>query len=139
MIIITHNLSIHEDELDWAFIRSPGPGGQNVNKVASAVQLRFNIETSSLPDDVKKRLLRQLSSRLTQKGEVIIHAHHYRSQQRNRDDAMERLIELIRKAASPPKVRKATRPTLASRQKRLESKNHRSKIKSLRKGSFFMD
>ena len=139
MIPVTHNLSICEDDFELSFIRSSGPGGQNVNKVSSAVQLRFNILHSSLPEDVQKRLIRLVAGRLTQKGEIIIHAHQYRSQLRNREDAVQRLVELVRNAAFCQQIRKPTQPTLASRQRRQDNKVHRSQVKSLRRKHNFFD
>lgn len=121
-------------ELDWDFVRASGPGGQNVNKVATAVQLRFDAEHSpSLPEDVRERLVRLAGKRVTGDGILVIDARRYRSQEQNRQDAIERLVELIRKASIKPKTRRPTKPTLASRQKRLEEKRRRSEIKRTRK------
>jgi len=133
MIEITDDISIAEQELQWEFIRSSGPGGQNVNKVSTAVQLRFDVKHSpSVPDDVKKRLIRLAGRRMTREGELIIEARQYRYQERNRQDALKRLIELIRKAAQKPKIRLKTNPTLSSRVKRLESKRRKGEKKRLR-------
>ena len=132
MIEITDNISINESELKIDFVQASGPGGQNVNKVASQVQLRFDSNSPSLPDEVRLRLQKIAKNRITEKGEILISARRYRSQEQNRQDAINRLIELIRKAAIPPKKRKRTRPTKASIEKRLESKRRRSEIKKLR-------
>ena len=121
-------------ELDWGFVRASGPGGQNVNKVATAVQLRFDAKHSpSLPEDVRERLVRLAGKRVTGDGILIIDARRYRSQEQNRQDAIDRLVGLIRKASIRPKTRRPTRPTLASRQKRLEEKRRRSELKRTRK------
>ena len=133
MIQITDTIAIDEREIEESFIRSSGPGGQNVNKLSTAVQLRFDARRSpSLPNDVSIRLQRLAGSRLTKDGIVVITAQRHRTQERNRDDALARLIELIREAAVPPKPRRATRPTAASRAKRLQGKKRRSTIKGLR-------
>lgn len=133
MIQVTHNISIDESEIQEEFIRSSGPGGQNVNKVATAVQLRFDVANStSLPDDVRQRLISLARSRITEDGVLIINAQRFRTQRRNRQDAMERFVELIRKAAREPKIRRKTRPTLASKMQRLETKQRRSRTKRLR-------
>ena len=133
MIQITHNIAIDENEIKEEFIRSSGPGGQNVNKVATAVQLRFDVVNSpSLPDDVRQRLISLARKRITEEGELIINAQRFRTQRRNRQDAMERLIELVRKATQEPKIRRKTRPTLASKMRRLENKQRRAQTKRLR-------
>jgi ribosome-associated protein len=135
MIPVTPHLSIDESEITETFIRGSGPGGQNVNKVASAVQLRFDVLNSpSLPDDVKARLARLAGRRLTQDGVLIISAQRFRTQERNREDALSRLVELIRLATERPKPRRPTRPTLASKKRRLESKAKRSEVKRGRGG-----
>jgi ribosome-associated protein len=134
MIFITPTLSIDESELQEQFIRASGPGGQNVNKVASAVQLRFDAGHSpSLPDDVRARLVKLAGRRMTEDGVLVIEAKRFRTQGRNREDALERLIELIRSATDAPKPRKKTRPTLASQRRRLESKQKRGDAKKLRR------
>jgi len=136
MIEITPSIQINEQEFELIFIRSPGPGGQNVNKVSSAVQLRFNVhETPSLPMEVKQRLVRLAGKRMTSGGILIIEAKQYRSQEQNRQAAQERLIHLIRRAVEPPKQRHKTKPTRASVTRRLESKRKRSEIKRLRRDS----
>jgi ribosome-associated protein len=133
MIEITDDISIDEQELQWEFIRSSGPGGQNVNKVSTAVQLRFDVKQSpSLSVEVKKRLVRLAGRRMTREGELIIEARQYRYQERNRQDALKRLKELIRKAAQKPKIRHKTKPTLSSRMKRLETKRRQGEKKRLR-------
>jgi ribosome-associated protein len=133
MIHITRAISIGEDELEERFIRASGPGGQNVNKLASAVQLRFDARRSpSLPDEVRTRLERLAGRRLTRDGVIVITAQRHRTQERNRQDALDRLVELIRQAAVPPVPRRATRPTAGSRERRLESKKRRASIKGRR-------
>ena len=133
MIQITSNIAIDEGEIKEEFIRSSGPGGQNVNKVATAVQLRFDVVNSpSLPDEVRERLISLARSWTTDDGVLIINARRFRTQGRNRQDAFERLMELIRKAAEKPKRRRKTRPTLASKMRRLEDKHHRAEAKILR-------
>ncbi|WP_108663752.1 alternative ribosome rescue aminoacyl-tRNA hydrolase ArfB [Acuticoccus kandeliae] len=133
MIRITPTIAIDESEIDESFIRASGPGGQHVNKTSSAVQLRFDARRSpSLPNDVAVRLMRLAGSRLTRDGVIVITAQSHRSQQRNREDALGRLVDLIREAATPIAVRRATKPSLASKQRRLEAKGKRSAVKNLR-------
>src|SRR4051812_11312447 len=127
MIQVTENIELDEAELQESFIRASGPGGQNVNKVASAVQLRFDARQSrSLPDDVAIRLMKLAGSRLTQDGVIVIVAQNHRSQKRNREDAVARLVELIREAAVRPEIRRPTKPTKASKERRLQTKVRRS-------------
>ena len=133
MISVTPTIAIDEREIEENFIRSSGPGGQNVNKLATAVQLRFDVRHSpSLPDGVRERLERLAGKRLTRDGVLIITAQRHRTQERNRQDALDRLLELIRAAAIVPVRRRPTRPTMGSRQRRLEGKRRRSTIKGLR-------
>ena len=132
-IPITNDIAIDEDELSESFILASGPGGQNVNKVSSAVQLRFDVaHSASLPEDVRARLMALSGRRLTKDGVLIIVARSHRTQERNRSDAREKLFELIVRAATPPKARRATRPTKASKRRRLEAKTARAKIKRAR-------
>lgn len=134
MIEITNAISLDENELTFEFIRSSGPGGQNVNKVATAVQLRFNVlESPNLPEDVRARLLAVARNRINEAGELIIEARSQRSQEQNRMDAVQRLVELVRQAARPPKPRRATRPTAASQARRLEHKRQRGRVKQERR------
>jgi ribosome-associated protein len=133
MIRVTDTIALDEDELQESFIRSSGPGGQNVNKLATAVQLRFDVRRSrALPDAVAVRLMRLAGKRMTQDGVLVITAQRHRTQERNREDARERLIELIRQAAVPPVPRRPTKPTAASRRERLDKKKRRSGVKRLR-------
>ena len=133
MIEITPSLHIDERELTFEYIRASGPGGQNVNKVATAVQLRFDVRASTLPGDLKGRLLHLAGKRVTNEGILVIEAKQYRTQERNREDAISRLIELMRKSAAKPKKRTKTKPTLASKEKRLRSKKARGETKRLRR------
>ena len=127
---VSSQVSLDEDELSETFVRAPGPGGQNVNKLATAVQLRFDVARSpSLPEDVRTRLVRLAGRRLTGEGVLVIDAHRFRTQNRNREDARERLFELIRAASVAPKVRRSTKPTAASRERRLQEKRVRSEVK----------
>lgn len=134
MLQITDTICLDDSELHLDFVRSGGPGGQNVNKVSTAVQLRFDVGASpSLGGEVKARLRTLAGSRMTADGVLILQANRFRSQSQNRQDALDRLAELVRKAAVRPIRRRKTRPTLGSRQRRLESKRQRSQTKSMRR------
>jgi len=133
MIEITKTISLNEDEIKIDYVLASGPGGQNVNKVASKAQLRFDTYSSSLPEGVRDRLRQIARSRITDDGILLIEAKRYRSQERNRADAISRLVELIRKATVEPKTRRKTKPTQAAVQKRLETKRRHSEIKNLRR------
>ena len=140
MIAITPKLAIDEREIEEEFIRAAGPGGQNINKVATAVQLRFNVKRSpSLPEDVRERLLRLVGNRLTEDGDLIITARRSRTQIQNRQDALRQLVELIRKATYKPKPHVPTKPTFGSKQRRLESKRRQGERKRLRKSTSHSD
>ena len=140
MIRITDQISIDESELEESFVRASGPGGQNVNKLSTAVQLRFDVRHSpSLPNDVAVRLMRLAGRRMTKDGVLVLIAQNHRTQERNRAEAQDRLIELIRQAAVRPVPRRATRPSRASKQRRIEGKKRRSSIKALRRGRPSLD
>jgi ribosome-associated protein len=133
MLRITPSISIDDDELEIDFVRASGPGGQNVNKVSTAAQLRFDVARSpSLPEDVRSRLINRAGSRITNEGVLVIDAHRYRTQEQNREDALDRLATLLRQAAKRPVARKVTRPSAASRAARLKAKKRRGEVKRLR-------
>jgi ribosome-associated protein len=134
MIRVTGKIEIDEREIEESFVRASGPGGQNVNKLSTAVQLRFDVRHSrSLAADVAERLERLAGARLTRDGVLILTAQRHRTQARNRQDALDRLLGLIRRAAAAPVKRRPTRPTAASRERRIEGKKHRADIKKLRR------
>jgi ribosome-associated protein len=132
IILVSDQIALHEEDIRVEFVHASGPGGQNVNKVASAVQLRFDTRTQSLPEDVRQRLLRIANKKVGKDGMLLIEARRYRSQERNRQDALERLVVLVRKASVPPKIRKKTRVSPIEKQKRLEAKRSRGEVKRLR-------
>jgi ribosome-associated protein len=138
MLEITPTLTIDERELQMDFIRAAGPGGQNVNKVATAVQLRFDIANSpALASDIKGRLIQLAGKRVNADGVLMIEAKHFRTQEQNREDATQRLVELIRKALVKPKPRRKTKPSAASKEKRLKSKKVKGEVKRLRQSKSF--
>jgi ribosome-associated protein len=132
MIRITDTIGIEERDLDERFVRASGPGGQNVNKVSTAVELRFDVNGSSLPEDVKARLIALAGSRMTADGVLLIDSREHRTQAQNREAARARLVALLQHAAKRPKTRRPTRPKRAAKEKRLESKRQRGEVKSLR-------
>ena len=139
MLRIARDLSIDENDLDISFVRASGPGGQNVNKLSTAVQLRLDTRRIALPADAQARLVRLAGQRMTKDGVIVVHAQRFRTQERNRMDAIDRVIELLREAMTRPVPRRPTRPTLGSKQRRLEGKKHRSDIKARRGSRGFED
>jgi ribosome-associated protein len=140
VIRVTDHISIDEREIEESFVRASGPGGQNVNKLATAVQLRFDVRGSpSLPAEVRARLERLAGTRMTRAGVLIIIAQRHRTQARNREDALERLVELVSRAAVAPRLRRPTRPTAAARRRRVEAKKHRAGVKRLRRAKPTLD
>ena len=134
MIYITDEISISENEIKEDFVRASGPGGQNVNKVATAVQLRFDVVNSpNLPEEIKNKLIKIAGKKMTYDGVLIIDSREHRTQNRNREEALNRLVDLIKKATEKPKNRIKTRPTRAAKEKRLQGKKHRGAVKTLRK------
>lgn len=131
-LTINEQISIPEQELEFSAIRAQGPGGQNVNKVSSAIHLRFDVPGSSLPEEVKQRILQQRDHRLSSSGVIVIKAQQYRSQEKNRSDALRRLGEIVLKSLVRRKKRKPTRPSRTARKKRMDSKTRRGRVKSLR-------
>ena len=132
MIVVSPSLSIDEREIEERFVRSSGPGGQNVNKVATAVQLRFDVNASSLPDEIKQRLVAVAGSRMTDEGVVVIEAREHRTQAQNREAARERLVTLVQRATHQPKKRRPTKPGKAAKEQRLASKQRRGEVKARR-------
>jgi Protein chain release factor B len=140
MIRVTDTITLDEREISEEFVRSSGPGGQNVNKVSTAVQLRFSVASSpSLPEEVRVRLMKLAGKRVTSEGILVIDAQRFRTQLRNRQDAMQRLVDLIRKAAEKPRARRRTKPPTGARERRLETKRMRSRIKKQRRDDFSSD
>ncbi len=139
LLRIAPGIVIDEDDIDVAFVRASGPGGQNVNKLSTAAQLRYDTRRLNLPEDIATRLAALAGSRMTNDGVIVIHAQRFRTQERNRADALDRLTEMLRTAAVRPKPRRPTRPTLGSQQRRLEGKKHRATIKSGRGRSGYDD
>ncbi|MEW6406428.1 MAG: alternative ribosome rescue aminoacyl-tRNA hydrolase ArfB [Chloroflexota bacterium] len=136
MIEITPSLSIDERELQFDFVRASGPGGQNVNKVSTAVQVRFDLRASSLPEEVKSRLRKIAGKRVSSDDVLVIEAKSFRTQEKNREDAISRFVALVRKSLERPRPRKKTKPTKASKEKRLQAKKQRSEVKRTRGKSF---
>ncbi|MGO3930537.1 aminoacyl-tRNA hydrolase [Rhodopseudomonas pseudopalustris] len=130
LLRITRSIAIDEDDIEFDFVRASGPGGQNVNKLSTAAQMRYDTKRLTMPEDMALRLERLAGQRMTKDGVIVIHAQRFRTQERNRADAIERLVELFKEAAIRPVVRRATKPTLGSKKRRLESKKRRGDIKA---------
>jgi ribosome-associated protein len=139
MLRVSHALSINENDIDIVFVRASGPGGQNVNKLATAAQLRFDTGKAALPDDARARLIRLAGQRMTKDGVIVIHAQRFRTQERNRADAIDRLLELLKDSLVRPTPRRPTKPTFGSKQRRLEGKKRRGDIKARRGSRGFDD
>lgn len=139
LLRITRDIVVDEDDLDIAFVRASGPGGQNVNKLSTAAQLRYDVARANLAPDVHERFTRIAGQRLTKEGVVVIHAQRFRTQERNRQDAIDRLTDMLREASVRPTPRRATRPTYASKQRRLEGKKRRADVKAGRGGKRYDD
>src|SRR3954447_6725810 len=139
MLRVSHALSIDEKDIDIVFVRASGPGGQNVNKLATAAQLRLDTNRIALPDDARARLTRLAGQRMTKDGVIVIHAQRFRTQERNRADGIDRLLELLRESMVRPTPRRATKPTFGSKQRRLEGKKRRGNIKAGRNARSFDD
>src|SRR6202522_3742732 len=139
MLRIARDLSIDENDIDISFVRASGPGGQNVNKLSTAAQLRYDTHRLTLPEDATARLARLAGQRMTKDGVIVIHAQRFRTQERNRSDAIERLLELLREAMIRPVPRRPTRPTLGSKKRRLEGKKRRGDVKAKRGSGGFDD
>lgn len=139
MLRIARDIVIDENDINISFVRASGPGGQNVNKLSTAAQLRFDLRHVALTPDVSERLIALAGQRMTRDGVIVIHAQRFRTQERNRSDAIDRLLELLREAAVRPKPRRATRPTLGSKTRRLEGKKRRSEVKAKRGSARYDD